>query len=72
MTARGPKGPCHVEEEQGWTQLRFYPTCPRCGWFPLHSKTLTAALEVAAGHNRARHPEAGPPEVKKSPGVKVR
>lgn len=46
-----------VSEEVGYTQVRFYPECTVCGWYPLHEESHIDAARVAGEHNAARHPD---------------
>ena len=49
----------YVERERGWTQVRWYPACTVCGWYPLHSSTQHEAVVEASAHNKAKHPGGG-------------
>lgn len=48
-----------VVERIGYTQVRFYPECVKCEWYPFHEQTHIDAARIAREHNAKRHPDVG-------------
>lgn len=59
MSAKFPKA--RICESIGYTQVRFYPECSVCGWYPPHETTHLLAAKVAGDHNAKHHADVPGP-----------